>query len=449
MGKAKRKRRYAQVGVGGRSKMYTNALLDTYKDSAMLVGICDLNQTRMDFCNKEIVEKYGARPVPTYKHTDFDRMIKETKPDTVIVTTVDRTHHIYICRAMELGCDVISEKPMTTDEEKCQQIIDTQRRTGRKVTVTFNYRYAPRNTALKRLLQSGEIGEIISVHFEWLLDTKHGADYFRRWHRDKRNSGGLMVHKATHHFDLVNWWLDSYPVEVYGIGRLAFYGRDNAERRGVTRFYYRCHGSENAKGDPFAINLEDSSKSRALYLEAEKEDGYLRDRSVFSDGISIEDTMGLVVQYENKAIMTYSLNAFCPWEGYRIMFNGTKGRVEMEVVERPYLSGTKVDQNDPSYAETKKEKAQRSERLTVQLHWGTKREVPIVKGEGGHGGGDRRLLDDVFNGAKDDPLKTAADFIDGARSILTGIAANKAFERKVPIYIKDLVRLPIRDTVSK
>ena len=46
---------------------------------------------------------------------------------------------------------------------------------------------------------------------EWLLDTRHGADYFRRWHRNKNNSGGLMVHKATHHFDLVNWWMIPTP----------------------------------------------------------------------------------------------------------------------------------------------------------------------------------------------------------------------------------------------
>ena len=53
-------------------------------------------------------------------------------------------------------------------------------------------------------LASGTIGKVISVHFEWMLDTVHGADYFRRWHRLKEKSGGLMVHKSGHHFDLVS-----------------------------------------------------------------------------------------------------------------------------------------------------------------------------------------------------------------------------------------------------
>ena len=84
-----------------------------------------------------------ALDVPLYAHTDFDRMVKETRPDAVIVTCKDAFHDEYICRAMELGCDVITEKPMTTDAQKCQRILDTQKKTGRKVRVTFNYRYSP------------------------------------------------------------------------------------------------------------------------------------------------------------------------------------------------------------------------------------------------------------------------------------------------------------------
>ena len=121
---------------------------------------------------------------------------------------------------------------------------------------------------MKELLQSGVIGEVISVHFEWLLDTVHGADYFRRWHRDKRNSGGLMVHKSTHQFDLVNWWLDSTPQTVFGMGGLRFYCRENAEKRGITQFYDRAHGNPNAEGDPFALNLVQNEGLRRLYLDA-------------------------------------------------------------------------------------------------------------------------------------------------------------------------------------
>ena len=146
---AKKKLRYVHVGTGQRAWMYITALMKNYADVGELCALCDTNQLRMDFYNSYIKEKYRHNPLPTYKADEFDKMISEIKPDKMIVTSMDRTHHKYICRAMELGCDVITEKPMTMDAEKCQLIIDTQKRTGRNVSVTFNYRYSPRNTKVK------------------------------------------------------------------------------------------------------------------------------------------------------------------------------------------------------------------------------------------------------------------------------------------------------------
>ena len=109
------KKRYAQVGLGGRSLMYTAAILEPYRDSAELVGLCDLNAGRLALRQRWATD-HGGGDVPGYLHTDFERMIAATRPDTVIVTTKDCTHDHYICRALELGCDVVTEKPMTTDE---------------------------------------------------------------------------------------------------------------------------------------------------------------------------------------------------------------------------------------------------------------------------------------------------------------------------------------------
>ncbi|MEK8225873.1 Gfo/Idh/MocA family oxidoreductase [Oerskovia sp. M15] len=138
-------------------------------------------------------------------------MVLEQRVDTVVVTSPDRTHADVVARAVRAGADVVLEKPMTTTVEGCREILAAIEETGRDLVLTFNYRYSPRNTALKEVVASGEIGTVTAVHFEWVLDTVHGADYFRRWHRDKGSSGGLLVHKASHHFDLVNWWLDDSP----------------------------------------------------------------------------------------------------------------------------------------------------------------------------------------------------------------------------------------------
>ena len=88
-------------------------------------------------------------------------MIDEMTPDVVIVTTIDRTHDHYIIRAMEKGCDVLTEKPITTDEMKAQAILDAQKRTGRLIRVTFNYRYAPHHSKIRELIRDGAIGRCI------------------------------------------------------------------------------------------------------------------------------------------------------------------------------------------------------------------------------------------------------------------------------------------------
>lgn len=426
-------KRYALVGLGDRARMYTGALLGEYFSAAELVGLCDVNESRMRWHNGSFHDAYGRPPVPMYGPPDFERLLDEQRVDVVIVTSVDRTHARYIVAALEHGCDVITEKPLTVDAGSCQRIVDAVTASGRHVTVAFNYRYAPRNSAVRRVLAAGEIGSVLSVHFEWLLDTQHGADYFRRWHRDKRNSGGLMVHKASHHFDLVNWWLGARPETVFGFGKLAFYGRQNAEERGETRFYERAHGSEAARNDPFALDLDADPVRRGLYLEAEADDGYLRDRSVFSDGISIEDDMALVVRYSTGATLTYHLTAYSPWEGYRIAFNGDRGRLELEVVERSHVSRSG---GGDGAVET-------GERLVLQPLWGKAREVPIEGATGGgHGGADDRLLAALFGGdGVNDPLKRGSSHVDGVLAVLPGIGANLSFAAGRPVDLTALVRM--------
>ncbi len=290
--------------------MFVRALVREHADTAELVAFADVNQARMDAHNRWLGE-LGHRPVPTYHASDFTAMLAKERVDVVLVTSVDVTHDGYVVAALEAGCDVVCEKPMTTDAPRCQRILDAVRRTGRRVTVAFNYRYNPLHEQLRRLLADGAVGEIGSVHFEWLLDVRHGADYFRRWHRDKASSGGLMVHKASHHFDLVNWWLDATPVQVYAAGRLFFYG-DDGRRHGYARDYDRAHASPAADDDPFALRLAEHPRLRELYLDAEVEDGYHRDRNVFAPGVSIEDDMAVLATYSTGATMTYHLTAYAP-----------------------------------------------------------------------------------------------------------------------------------------
>ncbi|MFJ3673838.1 Gfo/Idh/MocA family protein [Streptomyces sp. NPDC090106] len=431
------RRRAAVVGLGARARLFTEALTGPYADRYDLVGFCDVNPHRMAVHNEWL-----GTSVPSYAAEDFTRMLKTERVDTVVVCTVDRTHDHYIVEALEAGCDVVTEKPMTTDADRARRILDAQRRTGRDVRVAFNYRYNPVHTAVREAIADGRIGEVGSVHFEWLLDLRHGADYFRRWHREKSNSGGLMVHKATHHFDLVNWWLGTEPESVYALGDLFFYGDRAGTRRGLAHDYARAHGSPEASSDPFAVRLADSPVLTALYLDAEGADGYHRDQNVFAPGVTIEDDMAVLVRYTSGATLSYHLTAYSPWEGYRVTFNGSEGRLELLVEESTWVQPEARIQGDTAvmHGEAVGDSTGRTE-LLLRRFWEPPLTLDVSVEEGGHGGGDVRMLADLFGPATADPFGRAADAMDGARSLVTGLAANVSFTTGLPVRTEDLLDL--------
>jgi predicted dehydrogenase len=397
------------------------------------VGICDINPGRLDLARRQSQER-GAKPPPAYAPADFEKMLKENDVQTCIVTTVDQFHNEYIVRALSAGVDVVTEKPMTTTAEKCQQIFDAKAKTGKKIRVTFNYRYSPPRTQVKDILMSGEIGDILSVDFHWLLNTHHGADYFRRWHATKKNSGGLMVHKATHHFDLVNWWIAGVPQEVFAVGKREFYTPTMARRMGLQGAHERCLTCPEKDKCGFYMDLAASKGLKELYLDNEKHDGYFRDQCVWrqaTDDHNIEDTMNVIVRYDNNITLSYSLNAFNAWEGYTIAFNGTKGRLEHSTVEQIYVNGTDTVQGAIMEEGIK---------TTVIPIRGPARSIKPWTGEGGHGGGDKVMLDELFtSNAPPDKYLRASDERGGAASCLIGIAANKAFQTGQRVAINDLV----------
>ncbi len=439
------RKRYAVVGTGGRSRMFIDAICDHFKDHAQLVALCDPSATRMAHWNRHITSRFGADPVPTYAATDFDRMIRQARPEVVIVTTVDAFHHQYIIRAMELGCDAISEKPMTIDADKCSAIFEAIDRTGRSLRVTFNYRYTPAITKMRELIMADAIGEPTLVDVQWRLDTSHGADYFRRWHREKKYSGGLLVHKATHHFDLVNFLLADYPQTVFALGGLKFYGQKNAAARGERYNYDRYTGVEAARNDPFALQLEQGD-SKSLYLDAEADSGYVRDRNVFGGEdkwpITAEDTITLSASYRRGALLSYSLIAYCPWEGERIAVTGTKGQIEY------FSRGTGHVIRGQSDEELAAEQYVGERYIRLQRMFESPQDVAIPSASGGHGGGDTAILERIFlPDPPPDPFGRDATHIDGAASILMGICANRAIETGQPVHVDDV--FPLHKQTSK
>jgi predicted dehydrogenase len=375
-----------------------------------LVGLSDANPARLAVVAASLGLS-GEAVSP-----DLDTMLRAGRPQTLVVCTRDDTHADIIVRALEAGIDVVSEKPMATTAADCRRILEAEARTGRRVDVAFNYRFAPTSRKIRELLAAGRIGKVTSVDFHWYLDTSHGADYFRRWHAYKRFSGSLFVHKATHHFDLLNWFLDSDPVRVFAQGALRNYGAAGPFRGA------RCKGCAHAGECRFFLDVAASPWLDMLYEAPSAVDGYVRDACVFREDIDIYDTMTAALSYANGVQVSYSLNTFMPIEGYHLAFNGTLGRIEVRMYEKQAFEAPS-DRDEILVLGTDRS----VERLTVE------------HGPGGHFGGDPLLHRSLFVPDSGDPLNQRAGARAGAMSVLTGVAATRSAETGQPVEIGPLL----------
>ncbi len=405
-------RRVAFAGASGRgTRMYAEPMVRAYGDVVEPVGVFDINPLRA-----KMMCKYAGFDAPLF--TSFEGMIEAVRPDTVVVTTLDATHDQYAAAALRAGCDVIVEKPMAIDAEKIKNILRAEKETGGRVAVTFNVRFMPFCARLKRLMLEGAVGRVLSVHFEWTLDTRHGADYFRRWHRYMRNTGGLLVHKSTHHFDLVNWLIEDEPETVSAFGALNYYGPTRGERG------ERCLTCAHKAKCSFYYDIAKSEFDREFYLNCEPADGYFRDRCVFAPDIDIVDTASVCVKYRKGALMSYSLNAHALYEGYRLVINGTEGRIEATAKHGSVGAFAGREIYD----------------LEVFNREGERAEIHAPVAQGPHGGGDARLLRMLLRPDGSDPLSQMAGTRAGAASAIIGAAANVSIESGRTVNVDDLMR---------
>lgn len=413
----------AIAGTGTRALSFAKGIIERCSGYSKLSALYDINNKRMKgFCS------LIGHQVPSY--TDFKSMLSEQKVDTLLVCTTDSTHPELIETAFENGLDAVIEKPLAIDRAGIEKIKMLEKKYGRTIQITFNMRFAPYSAKIKEILLEKPIGDIKTVSAEWFIDRTHGIEYFHRWHNRMKNSGGLLVHKATHNFDLLNWFLDDVPQEVFAYGSLQQYGKSGPYHGTNCR---QCKHNRKCwaamKESLFDEDLNPGSDAdifNKLYFEAEKIDGYLRDQCCFDPGIDIYDTMNALIKYRSGIQVSYSLNAYSPWQGYRIIFTGTEGSMEIGTVN----PGTRPDNfNECDRIIIVKGQTRQDISMT---------ETALEIDKTPHGGGDNLMIDKLFGGVSNDPLGQVAGFTAGAYSALVGICANRSIELHAPVNIPDM-----------
>ncbi len=408
------KKKFALIGASGRGRSsYALPIVQEYADTAELVGIYDINYGRA------CVVSEACGGVPVFK--SFEELMEKAKPDCIIVTTVDKFHAEYIIKGIKAGVQVFTEKPMCINEDQCRAILEAEREYNNYIGACFNDRYTAHITKLKELMPL--LGDIYTVNYEWMLARpkiagNHGASYYRRWNAYMDLSGGLAITKATHHFDNINWLVDSHPKTVSAFGKLRLYGKNG------TRRAKRC--SECPYTDSCEFYYQPDSDAKKMYVDNEKYDGYMIDRCVFDENIDIYDTMCVAVEYENGTVMTYTETSNAPYEGFKMNINGEKGRFEVN-----YFSNGGLRKNETfDFVRF------------IDLNGNITTYSMPIPGVGSHGGSDTALRNVLFAG-KNPPLEEQrCGSHEAAFSVLLGTAVNKSIKEGRPIDIKELIGKP-------
>ncbi len=409
----------ALVGASSRVTAFVSALKEK-KDRCEIVGVMDTDPGKMKgFC--DVADLDG---LPMF--TDFDRMCDSVRPDRVIITTMDCFHSHYIVKALDRGIGVISEKPLCINAQQCREILAAHARNPGVFAVTsHNARYTPHARKIHELISSGAIGKVRTASYTEMLDLCHGTSYFRRWNSEKKNSGGLQIHKASHHFDELNWYLGTHAAEVSAYGALISYGAKNSAFHGKT-----CHTCRLECPYRPEYDSDTEKTTERLYFRHAAPDSYTPDLCIFRPEIDIEDFLSVGIRYENGVYCSYSLTAQANYEGQNIVFDGETGRLECRT-ELYRIPGTKAgDFHD----------ARAVSRVTLRLNRfgkGEPVEIPLETGSGSHDGADSRLFDDLFAEVPPADLPTLED---GVQAVIVGAAVNESLRTGGKVDVRKLLQ---------
>jgi predicted dehydrogenase len=228
------------LGAGSRGNVYGDYRL-LFPDQMEIVGVAEPIPER----NKRYAEKHNIQKgnrFETWEHV-FDR---PKFADAIIISTPDNLHYGPCIAALKKGYDILLEKPIAPTEKECLEILALAKKTGRIVGVCHVLRYAPYFIELKKLIESGAIGELISIdHFEPIEHTHMAHSYVRgNWHNSKETTP-IVLAKSCHDMDIMRWMIDQPCDNIAAYGDLKWFKKENAPEGSTSRCTDGCSIERN------------------------------------------------------------------------------------------------------------------------------------------------------------------------------------------------------------
>lgn len=380
--------RIAIVGAGLRGEYM--ATLVKAQPNTEIVAIADAIPQKAEWLAKKL-ELTGARVCRS-----AEEVLAKVTLDAGMVFTPDGQHAEVAIPLLKAGKRVFCEKPLEITVEKCRALIRADEKAGGKTFVGFNLRHAPFYATVKRCIESGKIGRVLTIQADEFYDG--GRTYFRRWNGVRAESGGLWITKASHDFDLLVWLTGARPLEVFAHAAKTYY----VAKRGAGKQCRACaiagHCPDRAPQAPYEllrINEENGGRPYDLCL-------YNTPSDTFDHGIA-------QVRFEHDILATYTCNVVAGFSDRRLRIAGTRATLD------GHLDGKTVTllRRDPSGIE----------------------EIPLVDSSGGHGGADPIMVGRFLEFARTGG-KPACAPREAAVPVYVGLAATRSGDEGRPIPVK-------------
>ncbi len=359
-------------GLGARGNIYAN-FAKTYPEKFELVAIIENNLERLEFAKTAYP---GTRLFNNYK----DFLAEKIAADIVAVATQDEDHKEHAIAMMKAGYDLLLEKPIANHQEDCLAIYEASKQYDKKVVICHVLRYTPFYSTVKRIIDSGKLGEVITIHASENVGYFHQAHSFVRgpW-RNKSQSSPMILAKCCHDMDILRYLIGEECLSVSSYGDLFYFNKEHAPE-GATAFCSDCPHTDCVYKAQTIYTSEAGRGFSAYFTTKEKTDENVLhdlsksqyDRCVFGCDNDVVDHQVTIMQFAHGKTACHTMTAFSK-EIYRdLKVHGTKaelvGVIEKNSIEIRYFDG-------------------REEHITVDIS---------AASVGGHMGGDFFMMNSLY-----------------------------------------------------
>ena len=406
------------IGAGNRGRVYSS-YSKTYNDNIKVVGVSDIIESR---CNK-VADQHGVPQENRFGH--YREVFERPKmADAVIIATPDDRHYEPCIKALEMGYDVLLEKPAAPSEKECREILKASEKYGRIVAISHVLRYAPYFIALKAVVDSGAIGDIVSVQHQEPIEFAHMAhSYVRGNWRCEKDSTPIILAKSCHDLDIIRWIVGKPCKSISAYGSLNLFKKENMPEGAPARCTDGCPHQGTCPFSAIDIYVRDKRHLGVFDLKDRKDENEIMEklrtnwygRCVYQCDNDQPDHYVANMEFEGGITSSFTMDAFTPWGGRRTRIMGTKGFIEGNA-----KTFTLWDFKTRTSKTWRKDVADFDEYK-----------------ESGHGGGDFGLVRDFVEAvAAQDPTKLSSSIRDSIESHIMGFAAEKSRHSNKKVDVK-------------